>query len=231
MRKYVVLLLVCLCAMSASGACEKARGVCGAEDAGAYEEIIGWYCDAIVNGYAAEDIDAAGFEPDVFVKSLETDGYMLRDLNHDGADELIILPKSCIGTHTGGEKGQIIAVYTLFEGKPVRVLSGWSRSRHYLCADGGILNEGSSGAAYSTACILDIEGAACVVREGVQTDELGEGEDAAMIWRRMTEEKRTYDGEIISEADAMACLERYEQMLLRDASGFIPFAQYLGGGI
>lgn len=196
------------------------------QHAGSYDEILGMFYDAIVNEYDYESIDSMGFEPTVFVESLETDGYILRDLNHDGVDELIVLPRRCIGTDTTGDSGQIIAVYTISDGKPVRVLHGWNRSRHYLCKDGGIYNEGSDGAAYWTCCILDIEGTNCVVREGVQTDSIYEGEEAVDVWRQMTEEKCMYDGEIISEEDANVRLNKYKQMLLDDSSGFIPFAEY-----
>lgn len=195
---------------------------------GAYDEVLDMFCEAITERWDWERIQEDGFEPDVFVSSLETDGYMLRDLNHDGTDELIVLPKGCIGSDANGERGQIIAVYTISNGKPVRVLYGWSRNRHYLCEDGGIYNEGSDGAAYSTCCILDIAGTKSVVREGVQSDYLIEGEKTVNIWRRMTEEKRAYDGEIISEDEANASMSRYKRMLLDDSTGFVSFAQYLG---
>ena len=194
---------------------------------GAYDDVLDMFCRAITERWDWEKIDEMGFELDVFVGSLEKDGFILRDLNHDGTDELVILPKSCIGSDTGGEQGQIVAVYALSAGKPVCVLSGWNRNRHYLCKDGGIYNEGSDGAAYWTVCILDIVGTKSVVREGVQTDYIFEGDEAVKIWHRMTEEKRMYDGDIISEDEANADLNRYSQMLLDDSAGFVSFAEYL----
>lgn len=121
----------------------------------------------------------------------------------------------------------IYAVYTMQNGKPVRVLESWTRSRNYLCADGGIYNEGSDGASYSTWCIRDIKNGRIVVREGVQTtDKTLENGDIEMAYLRMTESHKLYDGEEISEAQADADVARYQSMLLTDDSGFVSFAEY-----
>ena len=42
----------------------------------------------------------------------------------------------------------------------------------------------------------------------------------------MTESHKLYDGEEISEEQADADLARYQNMLLNDDSGFVPFAEY-----
>lgn len=123
----------------------------------------------------------------------------------------------------------IDAVYTLVDGKPKRVLYSWDRNRNYLCADGGIYNEGSDGAAYSTWCIRDIKNGRIVVREGVQTtdrmDANGEYLEGT-VYLRMTESHKLYDGEEISEEQADADLERYQKMLLTDDRNFVSFAEY-----
>ena len=96
-----------------------------------------------------------------------------------------------------------------------------------LCADGGIYNEGSDGASYSTWCIRDIKNGRIVVREGVQTtDKTLENGDIEMAYLRMTESHKLYDGEEISEAQADADVARYQSMLLTDDSGFVSFAEY-----
>ena len=68
-----------------------------------------------------------------------------------------------------------------------------------------------------------------MVREGVQTtdrmDENGEYLEGT-VYLRMTESHDFYDGEEISEEQADADLERYQNMLLNDDSGFVPFAEY-----
>ena len=192
-----------------------------------YDEVIELYIQAIQERWDSDKISAFGFEPVSFVGSLENDGYFFKDINHDGKNELIILPMSLNNGSLEDGGAMIYAVYTMQNGKPVRVLESWTRSRNYLCADGGIYNEGSDGASYSTWCIRDIKNGRIVVREGVQTtDKTLENGDIEMAYLRMTESHKLYDGEEISEAQADADVARYQSMLLTDDSGFVSFADY-----
>lgn len=194
-----------------------------------YDEVIELYIRAIKERWDSDKISEFGFEPCCFVSSMESDGYLLKDLNGDGNDELIILPRSCLEYRDAEERGILYAVYTMKDGKPIRVLYSWTRRRNYLCTDGEIYSEGSDGAAYFTACIYDIRDGKAVVREGVQTtdrmDENGEYLEGT-VYLRMTESHDFYDGEEISEEQADADLARYQNMLLNDDSGFVPFAEY-----
>lgn len=199
-------------------------------DCKSYDEVIKLYYRAIKDDWDWEKIVELGFEPTCFVDSLENDGYMLKDLNQDGNDELIILAKgSLTASRFENFEDMVYAVYTLQNNKPVRVLESWTRSRNYLCADGGIYNEGSDGASYSTWCIRDIKNGRIVVREGVQTadkmDANGEYLEGG-VYLRMTESHKLYDGEEISEEQADADLERYQKMLLTDDRNFVSFAEY-----
>lgn len=192
-----------------------------------YDEVIELYIRALKERWNSDKISEFGFEPYCFVSSMESDGYLLKDLDGDGNDELIILPRSCLEYRNSEERGILYAVYTMKDGKPIRVLESWTRSRNYLCVDGGIYNEGSDGASYSTWCIRDIKNGRIVVREGVQTtDKTLENGDIEMAYLRMTESHKLYDGEEISEEQADADLARYQNMLLNDDSGFVPFAEY-----
>ena len=151
-------------------------------------------------------------------------------MDQDGSDELIILSRDSLeSSRYQNFEDMLYAVYTMKNGKPIRVLDSWTRSRNYLCADGGIYNEGSDGASYSTWCIRDIKNGRIVVREGVQTtdrmDANGEYLEGT-VYLRMTESHKLYDGEEISEEQADADLARYQNMLLNDDSGFVPFAEY-----
>ena len=194
-----------------------------------YDEVIELYIRAIKERWDSDKISEFGFEPCCFVGSMESDGYLLKDLNGDGNDELIILPRTSLEDGNVEYCEMLYAVYTMKNGKPIRVLESWTRSRNYLCTDGGIYNEGSDGAAYFTACIYDIKGGKAVVREGVQTtdrmDANGEYLEG-IVYLRMTESHKLYDGEEISEEQADADLARYQNMLLNDDSDFIPFAEY-----
>ena len=195
-----------------------------------YDEVIELYIRAIKERWDSDKISEFGFEPYCFVSSLEKDGYILKDLDQDGSDELIILSRDSLkSSRYQNFEDMLYAVYTIKNGKPIRVLDSWTRSRNYLCADGGIYNEGSDGASYSTWCIRDIKNGRIVVREGVQTtdrmDANGEYLEG-IVYLRMTESHKLYDGEEISEEQADADLARYQNMLLNDDSDFVPFAEY-----
>ena len=194
-----------------------------------YDEVIELYIRAIKERWDSDKISEFGFEPYCFISSLEKDGYILKDLDQDGSDELIILSRGSLESSRYQNEDMLYAVYTMKDGKPIRVLDSWTRSRNYLCADGGIYNEGSDGASYSTWCIYDIRDGKTVIREGVQTadkmDANGEYLEGG-VYLRMTESHKLYDGEEISEEQADADLERYQNMLLNDDSGFVPFAEY-----
>ena len=207
----------------------EANGLYTDENCRNYDEVIELYIRALKERWNSDKISEFGFEPCCFVSSMESDGYLLKDLDGDGNDELIILPRSSLEGGNVEYCEMLYAVYTMKNGKPIRVLESWTRSRNYLCADGGIYNEGSDGASYSTWCIRDIENGRIVVREGVQTtdrmDANGEYLEGT-VYLRMTESHKLYDGEEISEEQADADLARYQNMLLNDDSGFVPFAEY-----
>lgn len=194
-----------------------------------YDEVIELYIRAIKERWDSDKISEFGFEPHCFISSLEKDGYILKDLDQDGSDELIILSRGSLESSRYQNEDMLYAVYTMKNGKPIRVLDSWTRSRNYLCTDGEIYSEGSDGAAYFTACIYDIRDGKAVVREGVQTtdrmDENGEYLEET-VYLRMTESHKLYDGEEISEEQADADLERYQKMLLTDDRNFVSFAEY-----
>lgn len=192
-----------------------------------YDEVIELYIRALKERWDSDKISEFGFEPYCFISSLEKDGYILKDLDQDGSDELIILSRGSLESSRYQNEDMLYAVYTMKNGKPIRVLDSWTRSRNYLCADGGIYNEGSDGASYSTWCIYDIRDGKNVIREGVQTtDKALENGNIKMAYLRMTESHKLYDGEEISEEQADADLARYQKMLLTDDRNFVSFAEY-----
>ena len=192
-----------------------------------YDEVIQLYVRAIRERWNGEKIVKLGFEPGCFVESLEDDGYILKDLNQDGNDELLILARGSLASRRFENFGDVVyAVYAMQNGKPVRVLESWARSSNYLCADGGIYNEGSDGAAYSTWCIYDIRDGKAVVREGVQTTDNMNADGDGFVSLRMTESHKLYDGEEITKEQSSADVTRYQKMLLNDDSDFVSFAEY-----
>lgn len=71
-------------------------------------------------------------------------GYLLRDLNGDGIDELIFGangPESCDGT--------IYDIYTIKDGRIISTIIAWDRERYYLCKNGAIAYESDGGASFS----------------------------------------------------------------------------------
>ena len=70
----------------------------------------------------------------------QTPGWLLRDLDGDGASELLL------GADWGDGCGVIFNIYRLDGAKAVRVVDGWSRSRYFLCSDGTLAHEWSGGA-------------------------------------------------------------------------------------
>ena len=80
-----------------------------------------------------------------------TFGYTYRDLNADGSDELILLT----------EDYKLLAIYTMKDGKPMRVEDIWGRRLSCTIDEQNRLHLfGSSGAAYSTekVCVLGKDG-------------------------------------------------------------------------
>lgn len=65
------------------------------------------------------------------------------DLDDDDDDELLIYQKWM-------DDSPVYAAYTIENGQLVWLLKGNERNRYYICSDGKIGNEGSSGAMYST---------------------------------------------------------------------------------
>lgn len=228
MKRWIAMGALALWLVGGTAVAEQAQEIALDAACRDYDEVIELYSGAIREQWDWEKVAALGFEPDCFVSSLDNDGYILKDLDQDGNDELIILAKGSLTASRFENFGDMVyAVYTLQNNKPVRVLESWARSRNYLCADGGIYNEGSDGAAYSTWCVYDIRDGKTVVREGVQTtDKTLENGNIEMAYLRMTESHKLYDGEEISEAQADADVARYQSMLLTDDSGFVSFAAY-----
>ena len=82
-------------------------------------------------------------------EALENVGYVIRDLSGDGIPELILAQVDNQEAATSSGR-RILAIFTCFGKTPSLILEGWGRNCYYLLPDGSILNQGSSGAAYSS---------------------------------------------------------------------------------
>lgn len=74
-------------------------------------------------------------------------GYMFYDVAGNGIEELIIADR--LEDDGSVWDNRILTMYSLLEGKPVRIIDGWARNQYYLLNDGTIYHAGSGGAAYS----------------------------------------------------------------------------------
>ncbi len=83
-------------------------------------------------------------------------GYAFQDLNKDGTSELIIAQVDSQESEQSYGK-QILSVFTSIQGLPHLLAEGWARNRYYLLSDGTLLNQGSSGAAYSCLGLFQLD--------------------------------------------------------------------------
>ena len=139
----------------------------------AYAGVIQRYRDAYEKsdrnaGYAMEH------ELSEIISYSEHVGYALKDLDKNGIPELII---AGIGTEDFSDQ-MVYDIYTLAENSPVNLLQSWARNRYYLRTDSMIVNEGSSGAAYSNVFLYTVKGAALSPVEGVITFFPGDERDS-----------------------------------------------------
>lgn len=131
-----------------------------------YDELIKKAANILKNGYSSQD--KVDISPVLFYKQsgYETLGYTKKDLDNDGIDELIF-------GGTVNEDGTTIIydIFTIQDGTDVHAVAGWERNTYYLCTDGTIANEGSSGAAYSNWTYFKYSNAKLDMKETVYTDD------------------------------------------------------------
>lgn len=144
-------------------------------------------------------------------------GYLIEDIDGNGTDELIFGEN---GTNPDGTLGGIIYdIYTISGGELVHVLNGWVRNRYYLCDNGMIANEGSSGAADSDYTYFTFEGSRLHLVESVKYDGM---RDADNPWFYSTEsEYDAENAEPISKDRAMEIMGKYTYK----SPTFIPFVE------
>lgn len=182
-----------------------------------YEELI-----EAARGYVAGENTTVPMEYDfsnVFLtpRSYERLGYLIEDIDGNGTEELIF----------GGNEvepgsswdGVIYDIYTVSDGALVHVLDGWERNRYFLCVNGMIANEGSSGAGNSNYVYFTFDGSKLNLVEAVIYDGM---RDADHPWFYSTEsEDDAGNAEPISEEQANEIMGKYAYDQLK----FIPFVE------
>lgn len=192
---------------------------------GGYGEVLECFYTVIVEEWDLEKKHSLGFVEPYYIPSSLEDGFVLKDLNADGVDELIVLSR---GYFRDTMEAFLTAIYTLKDDQPVLATESWTRSRKYLCADGSIYEEGSNGAAYAVYEIDELIGSEFVLRESVRSDDV---EQNQIGWFLLTEEMDyPIDRSLmITEEEAQRRIAEYQQTITRDIDGFTTFAQYAAG--
>lgn len=117
-------------------------------------------------------------------------GYAFKDINKDGVPELFI---AGIDSNYDGDT-VIYEADALVNGNVVNLFTSYARDRYYLRNDSRILNQGSSGAAYTTFNVLQFNGSALVPDIELSSDL---DENAEAFWHYIensgNEQKLDYD--------------------------------------
>lgn len=129
-----------------------------------YEPVVEKYRNAYISGiteqaaYISGYSEMAGYSQHV--------GYTLIDLDGNGVKELII---AAAGTGNSSEN-VIYEICTVYGDQAVTLCMSRARSRYYLCNNGTVLNEGSSGAAYSSYNVMTVSGANLLTAISLRSD-------------------------------------------------------------
>ncbi len=150
----------------------------------------------------------------------ETQGYTVVDIDGDGVKELLFGANG-----TGTWDNIIYGIYTIKDGRMFTSAIGWEKNRFYLCGDGIVSNEGSSGAAVQEYLYYNYSGQ----RIGLDTEEHYEGLIECVIFDAIEDENNpwfysTNSGDVksaghIDESRAKSVMDKYKHQKIQ----FTPF--------
>lgn len=171
-----------------------------------YDDLIGAIAEGLKNGFSEDEQMSLDISTCFFMNAsdYETYGYLKKDLDGDGTEELII-GSNPVDQADGGNS-VIYDLYTMKDGQVVHVFDGWERNRFYLCEDGTIANEGSSGAAYSSWSYYKYSDGEIKIVESVFTDEDDNGNGH---WYHSDKEAYEDESNEITEDEGMSIIEKY----------------------
>ena len=184
-----------------------------------YDELISVIDKGLENGFSDEEQLSLDISTCFYMNNSDFEilGYMIKDLDGDGVDELLLGENSADGL--GPDEGWdsiIYDLYTMQDGKVVHVFDGWERNRYYMCTDGTIANEGSGGAAYTSWAYYEYKDGKLNLVESVFTDT----DDELMgHYYYSNEEPYVDESNEVTEDEAMDIVERYKYKKLE----FTPF--------
>ena len=132
-------------------------------------------------------------------------GYLEKDLDGDGIRELLL-------GYDNSYESELYAIFTIRGGRLYRVCYGWSRCRYYLCDNGMIANEGSSGYANSSWEYFNYREGRLDVAELVYTD-LGNDYKGHCYYSDMPSFE--YATNEISDDDMQEIIDKYKYVRLQ----------------
>lgn len=189
-----------------------------------YSEILDKYHTALSEKWDVEKIQEEALNWIIvgYEDPLNQVGYLITDIDGNGIPELLI------GDISGEEfmDKMIFDLYTLEEEEPVLIFAGWDRNRYYMCSDGFIANEGSSGAAYSDFYMFQLaeDGKSLEIIEGVRTDTPDTVDPTDMKWYSTKDTDYDYSNDTpITEEEGLAKVEEYQSKYI--AMGLQPFSE------
>lgn len=189
----------------------------GREGHGYYEELIAVAGECAIknNGEKPEGYDFSGMLYMVKDWDYGTLGYLIKDIDGNGTDELIF-GGNAEGSTTWYD-GIIYDVYTISDGELVHVLDGWERNRYFLCENGVIANEGSGSAFDGTHAYFTLKGTELHLIEAVIWHQ-DQWENDIYYYTTESDED-TEKAEIISKEQSDAIKAKY----VYEHTAFIPF--------
>jgi hypothetical protein len=133
-------------------------------------------------------------------------GYEMQDVDGNGVEELILETVS-----EQYEDSFIYAMFTLSNDEAVQVFNyGGARNRYYICSDGTVENQGSSGAAYSNWMYYKLVGTELVLQEAVFTRP-DEQDETTMCWYYATTEPYEDNSTKITGEEASEIRDAYTE--------------------
>ena len=203
-----------------------------------YEDILDLYYAALSGHWDTNAVSSRGlsvlcaYYNGYEGEPLENVGYMLRDLNGDGAEELIvgaIVEEGRFADLDFYMPRTVLDIYTLANGQPVNVAQSFDRSRRYLTADNRIYGEGSGGVANSTYAVYEMQGAELVMTEALVSDGVATFDEETwyteLNWFMLKDGNwDTEMAERLTQAQAEKQIAAYEEQVIQP--DYIPLSRY-----
>lgn len=183
-----------------------------------YQSVLDMY-QSVLTSASFDDVYLGDGEVSILVRDffdrnpLRRVGWSLTDLNLDGVPELVI------GSVENEDfYGNILFdVYTLSEGKPVRLAQSRERDRWYTIGEWNLLEESSGGASYSTWTVWSLAHGTGDFFDGLIQDGSNGVHYYAMSW----ENGETVPGRELTRDEAEFWIEQHEAKVNR--LSFTPF--------